>query len=135
MSCYSHRYAEKSRALFLQLTASIDLKPDNVMVKLEDRSILQRDGRDEYDNPLPQKRSSDGRTIYLSRNNYGKISASTRVVRISDFDLFVRGDQPRNGFIQVEVYRAPEVIVDAGYSYSADIWSLGVMVCSHEYRL
>ncbi|KAJ5502977.1 hypothetical protein N7463_005851 [Penicillium fimorum] len=30
--------------------------------------------------------------------------------------------------IQTEIYRAPEVILDAGYPYSADIWSLGVML-------
>ncbi|KAI9039313.1 uncharacterized protein KD926_009755 [Aspergillus affinis] len=31
-------------------------------------------------------------------------------------------------FTLAEIYRAPEVILDAGYSYSADIWSLGVML-------
>ena len=32
------------------------------------------------------------------------------------------------GCIQAEVYRAPEVILDVGFTYSEDIWSLGVMV-------
>lgn len=41
-----------------------------------------------------------------------------------DFDSSVRGEGLHNGCIQAEVYRAPEVILDAGYSYSADIWSL-----------
>ena len=49
-----------------------DLKPDNIMVRLEDPSILERDARDEYDHPLPQK-VVDDRTIYLSRNNYGRL--------------------------------------------------------------
>ncbi|KXS93469.1 hypothetical protein AC578_9220 [Pseudocercospora eumusae] len=104
-----------------------DLKPDNVMVKVEDPAILQRDAQDEQRNPLPQKHL-DGRIIYLSRNDYGQFSAPTGVVQIVDFDLSVFGNIPRTGCIQADVYRAPEVILDAGYSYSADIWSLGVML-------
>ena len=92
----------------------VDLKPDNIMVRLEDRSILERSARDEMENPLPQKKCDD-RTIYLSRNNYGHS---------------VQGDDSNNGCIQAEVYRAPEVILDAGWTYSADIWNLGVMVIS-----
>lgn len=112
----------------IRVTDSIDLKPDNIMVKIEDPSLLDREARDEYEKPLPQKRCSDGRLIYLSRNNYGQPSKTTGVVRITDFDLSVLGNKPHTGCIQAEVYRAPEVILDAGYSYSADIWSLGVMV-------
>lgn len=52
-----------------------------------------------------------------------------------DFDQSVHGDRPNSGFIQAEVYRAPEVILDACYSYSADIWSLGVMVCLEKRHL
>ena len=99
------------------------------MVKIEDPSILAKDAEDEYKNPLPQKTYQDGRTIYLSRNNYGLTSKTTGMTQITDFDLSVRGDRPNFGCIQAEIYRAPEVFLDAGYSYSADIWNLGVMVC------
>lgn len=99
------------------------------MVKVEDPSILEEATRDEFENPLPQKVYPDGRTIYLSRNNYGPPRSVTGLIRIMDFDQSVRGDKPNSGCIQAEVYRPPEVILDAGYSYSADIWSLGVMVC------
>ncbi|PWY62164.1 kinase-like protein [Aspergillus eucalypticola CBS 122712] len=92
-----------------------------------DSSILAKDAEDEYKNPLPQKTYHDGRTIYLSRNNYGLTSKTTGMIQITGFDLSVRGDRPNFGCIQAEIYRAPEVILDAGYSYSADIWNLGVM--------
>ena len=79
------------------------------MVKLEDDSILRDSARDEYEHPLPQKACEDGRT--------------------TDFDCAVRGDQPNNNCIQAGIYRAPEVIVDAGFPYNAEICVLGVMVC------
>ena len=99
------------------------------MVRFEDESILERDARNENDNPLPQKKCDD-RTIYLSRNNYGQPTSVTGIVSITDFGLSVPGDVFNNGCIQAEVYRAPEVILEAGWTYSADIWSLGVMVIS-----
>ncbi|KIL95648.1 cmgc srpk protein kinase [Fusarium avenaceum] len=107
-----------------------DLKPDNIMVKAEDVSIFQRDAQDEFDDPLPQKPIDDKHTIYLCRNNYGRIVAGDGCIRIVDFDLSSRSKpgQIHTGAIQGEIFRAPEVILDAGYSYSADIWSLGVMV-------
>lgn len=99
------------------------------MVKIEDSSILERDAQDEFDNPLPQKHL-DARTIYLSRNNYGPLLVPTGIIQVVDFDLSVRAEpgQIHMGAIQGEIYRAPEVILNAGYTYSADIWSLGVMV-------
>ncbi|EHY60976.1 Serine/threonine-protein kinase SRPK [Exophiala dermatitidis] len=105
-----------------------DLKPDNIMVKLEDPSILERDAEDEFKHPLPQKHCEDGRVIYLARNDYGQFRRPVGVIRITDLDLAVSGDILRKGCIQAELYRAPEVILDVGYSYSADIWSLGVML-------
>jgi len=111
------------------LTDIVDLKPDNIMVRLEDKSILERDARDEMENPLPRKKCHD-RTIYLSRNNYGQPASVTGIVSIIDFGHSVQGDVFNNGCIQAEVYRAPEVILEAGWTYSADIWNLGVMVIS-----
>lgn len=98
------------------------------MVRLEDRGLLSQDARDEFENPLPQKHCDDGRIIYLSRKNYGPPKKIIGMIEITDFDLAVQGDSPQDGCIQAEVYREPEVILDKGYTYSADIWSLGVMV-------
>ncbi len=97
------------------------------MVRLEDKSILERDALDEYSDPLPQKRCDD-RIIYLSRNNYGPPAKFTGMISIVDFGYSVTGPGPHYGCIQAELYRAPEVILDAGWTYGTDIWSLGVLV-------
>ncbi|PLN79814.1 protein kinase-like protein [Aspergillus taichungensis] len=105
-----------------------DLKPDNIMVKLEDLSLLEESAKDEYENPLPRKMNAHGHTIYLSRNDYGLPRKTTGITQITDFDRSVSGTRSNDGCIQAEIYRAPEVILDAGFSYSADIWNLGVML-------
>lgn len=99
------------------------------MVKTEDPCILEESARDEFEHPNPQKLCPDGRTIYLSRNDFGRPRSMTGIVQITDFDQARRGEQPNDGCTQAEPYRAPEVLLDAGFTYSADIWSLGVLVC------
>ncbi|OAL70383.1 hypothetical protein A7D00_5349 [Trichophyton violaceum] len=71
-----------------------------------------------------------GASYIALAGNLGPLKRITGLIEILDFDLAVRGDGPVNhdGCIQAEVYRAPEVVLDKGYSYSADIWSLGVML-------
>ena len=110
----------------IRVDYQVDLKPDNIMVRFEDPTLLERDAQDEYHHPLPRKHK-DGRIIYLSRNNYGVFSRPSGIVQITDFDLAVSGDTARSGCISADIYRAPEAILETGYSYSADIWSLGVM--------
>ncbi|KAB8356623.1 hypothetical protein FH972_024200 [Carpinus fangiana] len=105
-----------------------DLKLDNIMIRLEDPAILDEDARDAYANPLPEKHCDDGRIIYLSRNNWGPPRGVTGYVCIHDFDSAVDGNMPHYGSIQAEVYRAPEVILEADFSYAADIWSLGALL-------
>lgn len=48
---------------------------------------------------------------------------------LSDFGAAVHGDVERTGYIQPDVYRAPEVCLQIPWSYGVDIWNLGVLVC------
>lgn len=99
------------------------------MIRIEDPKMFEKDAIEEYNNPLPEKQLDD-RTIYLSRNNFGPLTRPTGITQLVDFDLAVRSTPGKlhYGAIQGEKYRAPEVILNSGYSYPADIWSLGVMV-------
>ncbi|PYI02908.1 kinase domain protein [Aspergillus sclerotiicarbonarius CBS 121057] len=104
-----------------------DLKPDNILMSLRDPSVLDKVAEDEMNEPLPQKHLED-RTIYLSRNQFGlEVGELGRPV-ITDFGLAVTGSQIHHHLIQPDDYRAPEVIIGAGWSYSVDIWNLGVLI-------
>ncbi|KAJ9493035.1 hypothetical protein VN97_g235 [Penicillium thymicola] len=71
-----------------------DLKPDNIMVRLEDRELLSQNARDEFENPLPQKHCNDGRIVYLSRKDYRPLKDIIGLIEIVDFNLAVQGDIP-----------------------------------------
>ncbi|KAI9841527.1 MAG: hypothetical protein M1837_000628 [Sclerophora amabilis] len=91
--------------------------------------MLEDHAREEFENPLPQK-AIDDRTIYLSRNDFGRPKPGIGTPKITDFGLASWGHVPRphNHAIQPEIFRAPEVILAAGWTYSVDIWNLGVML-------
>ncbi|GFN13388.1 putative protein kinase [Aspergillus tubingensis] len=104
-----------------------DLKSDNVLMALRDHSILDRVSQDEVKEPLPQKQLED-RTIYLSRNHFGVEANSLGRPVITDFGLAVEGSQTHYHPIQPDSFRAPEVILGAGWKYSADLWNLGALL-------
>ena len=130
--------AGKAQSRLKADTGDVDLKPGNILVELENEGVIERYIQAERDEPCPRKRVGD-RWIYLSRNNFGHPDDSlSGRLRIADFDMAAWGDKPRSNseIIQLNNYRAPEVLLHAGWSYSADIWNLGVMVrfaCLHEY--
>ncbi|EAW14979.1 protein kinase domain protein [Aspergillus clavatus NRRL 1] len=104
-----------------------DLKSDNILMSLREPSVLDKVAQDEMNDPLPQKHLED-RTIYLSRNQFGlEVRGLGRPV-ITDFGLAVDGSRIHHHLIQPDEYRAPEVIIGAGWSYSVDIWNLGVLI-------
>ena len=47
---------------------------------------------------------------------------------LCDFGSAMSGDQVHFEDVQPDIYRAPEVILESGWTYSADIWNLGCMV-------
>ncbi len=98
------------------------------MVGFEDPSVIEDFVRAQTRNPMPRK-VQNGRSIYQSHNNFGPLRSSLVLPKIGDFGLAQYG---KNGLqrhpIQPDHYRAPEVMLGAGWTYSADIWNLGVLV-------
>ncbi|XHG07892.1 hypothetical protein AWENTII_011023 [Aspergillus wentii] len=79
---------------------------------------------------MPRK-VHDGRAIYLSHNDFGPLRSYYILPKLTDFGLAHNQKDPsmlNRHPIQPDDYRAPEVILGAGWTYSVDIWNLGVMM-------
>lgn len=108
-----------------------DLKADNIMMGLGDPTILDHFVQREIDHPSPRKMpDSHGRIIYTSCSDFGEppTEAVIASAKITDIGLAAWGDEKNTKPIQSNAFMAPEVILQAGWSYPADIWNLGVML-------
>lgn len=103
---------------------------DNILVGFEDPSVVQDFAQAQSFNPMPRK-ITNGRTVYLSHNDFGEPRSYYILPKITDFGLAHHQKAPsvlNRHPIQPDEYRAPEVILGAGWTYSADIWNLGLLV-------
>lgn len=106
-----------------------DLKADNLLIAFEDATVIRVYVRQqELDPPLHAVR--DGHPVWQSRPDFGPLKTGTGLLKISDFSAAVSGNVPRahTHDIQPQPFCAPEVLLKAGWKYSADIWNLRTMV-------
>jgi serine/threonine protein kinase len=103
-----------------------DIKSDNILQEIEDKSILESFTQAELESPSPRK-IVNGLPVYASRC-FDLPKVFGRAV-LSDFGSAVQGDEKRNHDAQPDVYRSPEVMLKTDWSYPVDIWNVGVMVC------
>lgn len=106
-----------------------DIKADNILHAIADDGILESSVKSEIASPSPRK-ETNGAPIYLSRR-FGLPDEFGRIV-LSDFGEVVDGEVKRNHNAQPNVYRSPEVMLQAPWSYPIDIWNVGAMVCQKE---
>jgi serine/threonine protein kinase len=110
------------------------------MLGFEAQSVIADFADAQLKHPM-QRKVFPTHTVYLSHNDFGLLRKTTdehpiltMTPKIVDFGLAQRGDtkggDPLIFPIQVYQFHAPEVLLGAGWSYSADIWNLGVMVSS-----
>ncbi|PYH66128.1 kinase-like protein [Aspergillus vadensis CBS 113365] len=118
-----------------------DLKLDNILIAFENENILPKFVKEQEEAQSMQCKTDPetGRVIYRCHNNFGPLDPSglgNIYPQITDFGaatlLGTGGDdgavQLGTRPIQPDYYRAPEVILGCGWSYSADIWNLGVII-------
>ncbi|KAB8360580.1 hypothetical protein FH972_024320 [Carpinus fangiana] len=108
-----------------------DLKLDNIMLTYEDPAILKDYVETYNETPLRYKQTED-RMVFESHRNFGPPKSKKPSPRLSDFGLAQIADGSQHPIkvlpIQPDYYRAPEVILGGGWSYSADIWNFALMI-------
>ena len=115
------------KCVVFQLTNNLDINTSNIMLTLDDKSILDDFEKDEADEPSPMKVIDKSRTLYGSRKfGLPKDSQWGQPV-LCDFGEARIGFSHR-GLVQPELYRAPEVLFDMEWGTGADIWNVAVMV-------
>ncbi|OJJ36353.1 hypothetical protein ASPWEDRAFT_108523 [Aspergillus wentii DTO 134E9] len=97
-----------------------DIQPNNILLGIDDESILLDMQEDEISNPAPRKQLSD-RTVYATRamplTGGEPILADLGEARIAE--------GKKTGLIMPDVYRAPEVMLGMDWDSKVDIWALG----------
>lgn len=133
MSDHTHWYIYQTivrlNSSILSTNRPADLKADNFLIGFEDITIIDKYVRQQEAHPAPHV-LRNGRPIYESRNDFGPLKKGVGMLKISDFSAAVFGDvlTPHNHDIQPQPFCAPEVLLKAGWSYSADVWNLGTVV-------
>ncbi|KID74357.1 protein kinase domain protein, partial [Metarhizium brunneum ARSEF 3297] len=108
-----------------------DIKDDNIMITFEHDAVLKNFAARQKDSLQPRRtRPGDGRAIYLSQSDFGPLQGRRLLPKLADFNLCFPGveNQGHLSAIQAHRYRAPEVLLGCPWSYSVDIWNLGLLM-------
>ncbi|KAK8099812.1 hypothetical protein PG999_010186 [Apiospora kogelbergensis] len=103
-----------------------DIKADNIMFGINDDSVFTAFEDQELHKPSRRKLFDDGRAIYLSRELQMPKDWGAPV--LCDFGSAVLDDREHLEDVQPDIYRAPEVILEAPWSNQIDIWNTGCMI-------
>ncbi|PIG82234.1 protein kinase domain protein [Aspergillus arachidicola] len=103
-----------------------DLKTDNLMLSLEDSSMMADFATAESKSPSPRKLIGQSRIIYSSRKFRRPTEGSGYGLPVlCDLGEARIGKTQESGpFVQPHIYRAPEVIFEMPWGSAIDIWNL-----------
>ncbi|KAK2736308.1 hypothetical protein FQN55_001694 [Onygenales sp. PD_40] len=100
-----------------------DLKPNNLLMGIDDKSVLAEYEKDELTHPVPRKVVGD-RTLYLSR----PLPLTFGPPILCDLGEARPGDEEHQDDIMPDVYRAPEVILGMKWGYKVDFWNVAMVI-------
>ncbi|KAJ5362341.1 hypothetical protein N7541_003185 [Penicillium brevicompactum] len=111
-------------------TIHTDLKTDNLMLSLEDSTMLDDFAAEEVRQPSSRKTIDESRTIYQSRQFRRPSKGKPFGLPIlCDFGEARTGKTHESGpFLQPNIYRSPEIIFEMPWGSAVDIWNLGCLV-------
>ena len=95
------------------------------MFGIGDDSVFANFEKQELQHPSPRK-EIDGRPIYTAREL--EMPKEWGAPVLCDLGSAVSADLEHTEDIQPDIYRAPEVIIEAPWTYKVDIWNVGCMV-------
>lgn len=95
------------------------------MFSIEDDSVFEQFEEEEIHKPCPRK-EVDGRIIYTSRRLAFTHKLGQPV--LCDLGSAVSGDEEHSEYVQPDIYRSPESILNVPWSYKIDIWNVGCMI-------
>ncbi|KKZ61984.1 non-specific serine/threonine protein kinase [[Emmonsia] crescens] len=107
-----------------------DLKTDNLMLTLEDDTMLADFAKAEAKDPSPRKQIDQSRTIYRSRRFRRPVKGNSYGLPIlCDFGEARIGKMQESGpFVQPHIYRAPEIIFEMPWGSAVDIWNVACLI-------
>ena len=106
-----------------------DIKSDNLMLTIEDESMLERFEMAELETPSPRKIVDGSRTIYQSRRFGPPKDSKYGLPLLCDLgEARIHKAQLSRPFVQPHIYRAREVIFEMQWGPPIDIWNVACLV-------
>jgi hypothetical protein len=106
-----------------------DLKLSNLMLRVEDESVFTDYEEAEKSSPSQCKHVSQDRKICASRPFRSPRNHAYGPPVLCDFGEARIGIEHAHVDIQPEIYKAPEVLMETGWTHSAEIWNAACLVC------
>lgn len=113
----------QSSLLVHEAYTTSDVQPNNILLGIEDKSVLAYMEEDELTNPAPRKLLDD-RTIYATR----AMPLTSGEPILADLGEARLAGESQTGLIMPDVYRAPEVMLGMDWDNKVDIWAIGQTV-------
>lgn len=100
------------------------------MLGVEDESVFTDYEQAEKSSPSQSKNVSQSRRLYASRPFRSSHNHAYGPPVLCDFGEARIVIHHAHVEIQPEIYKAPEVLMETGWTHSADIWNAACLVCS-----